>query len=302
MASPSHNGSETRRRIAAIVNRQDGPISRRQLLGAGLSHSAIDGRLSRGALFPVYVGVYKLSPASLSRRGQLWAALLALPGPGLISHGWAAWLWGIEDIGGRITLTVARRCQALPDSRIKIYRRGVGREDRSRRQGLPCTSVERTVIDLAPLGAKRAQRAFEEADRLDLLDAARMRAACDRAKGRPGIVRVRRLMEEWDRDRPTKRHLEGDFLDLCREHELPTPILNTYIAGWEVDAFWSDAKLAVEVDSYEYHGKDRSQFDRDREKGLGIAAAGIELIRLGDRDINHRRSKTAAILRRKLAA
>jgi very-short-patch-repair endonuclease len=57
------------------------------------------------------------------------------------------------------------------------------------------------------------------------------------------------------------------------------PLVNTRVAGFEVDFHWPKQKVVVEVDGYQFHGH-RGAFERDRRKGLVLAAAGIGVIRI----------------------
>ena len=60
-------------------------------------------------------------------------------------------------------------------------------------------------------------------------------------------------------------------------------MINTVIAGCEVDCAWPAAGLVVEVDGWAHH-RDRSAFERDRERDLRLQLAGQRVVR-----ITHRR-------------
>jgi hypothetical protein len=46
----------------------------------------------------------------------------------------------------------------------------------------------------------------------------------------------------------TGSEAERRFLELCRRHGLPPPQANLWIAPHDIDFFWPDARLAVEID------------------------------------------------------
>ena len=76
--------------------------------------------------------------------------------------------------------------------------------------------------------------------------------------------------------------------------------MNLVLHGCEVDCFWRDARLAVEVDGYAYHGSARA-FVRDRKRDSALAAAGIQVVRLSWQQLTEEREKTAVQLALALA-
>src|SRR3954454_14950432 len=97
------NGHERDVAIWALVGRQHGVISRRQLLALGLSSRQIERRIASGRLHPTWRGVYAVGRPLLGRCGRWMAAVLAC-GPGaVLSHGSAAAVWGFgTEQGGMI--------------------------------------------------------------------------------------------------------------------------------------------------------------------------------------------------------
>jgi very-short-patch-repair endonuclease len=51
------------------------------------------------------------------------------------------------------------------------------------------------------------------------------------------------------------------------------------VAGYEVDLFWPEQRLVVEIDGYQFHGHRRA-FERDRRKQMALVAAGFTVIRV----------------------
>ncbi|HEX6698272.1 MAG TPA: type IV toxin-antitoxin system AbiEi family antitoxin domain-containing protein, partial [Solirubrobacteraceae bacterium] len=80
--------------VRLIAARQQGIVSRPQLLAVGLDGSVIDRALRAGRLHRVHRGVYAtVAPELLTEEGHLVAALLAAGDGALLSHGTAAWRW-----------------------------------------------------------------------------------------------------------------------------------------------------------------------------------------------------------------
>jgi len=155
------------------------------------------------------------------------------------------------------------------------------------RGGLPITTVARTLFDLAEFTSlKRLESAWEEADRLSLLQLTAIEEVCERGYGRRALKPIRRLLAGARAATFTRSPLEDDFAAFCRAHHLPTPSFNTTVLGYEVDALWSRERLAAELDSWEFH-RHRAAFERDRARDTSLQVAGYRIVR-----ITHRRLKT----------
>lgn len=97
--------------IAGLAGRQQGVVSRRQLLAAGVSPEMIRHRRGRGRLHdlrPPIRGVYLVGHAVEAPLARERAALLACaPQPVVLSHRSAAVAWGIADpMPGPVDVTV----------------------------------------------------------------------------------------------------------------------------------------------------------------------------------------------------
>jgi very-short-patch-repair endonuclease len=77
----------------------------------------------------------------------------------------------------------------------------------------------------------------------------------------------------------TRSELERKFLALVKHAGLPLPSTNLFIEGYELDAYWSELRFAVELDTYEYHG-DEISFEEDRLRQEALKLVGIEMIRI----------------------
>ena len=54
--------------------------------------------------------------------------------------------------------------------------------------------------------------------------------------------------------RATHSDVERAFLELIARAGLPRPQTNVRIAGYEVDAYWPQFRLVVELDTFHSHG------------------------------------------------
>jgi len=157
-------------------------------------------------------------------------------------------------------------------------------QDRVSREGIPVTTVARTIFDFAEAAPFEALKgAAEEADRLKLLRLRELEEVCDRGRGRRALRPIRRLLAELRVPDEGRSPLEIRFPAFLRAHRLPAPVQNVHVLGHEVDALWPGAKLVVELDSWEHHGH-RAAFERDRARDPKLLIAGYRTVR-----ITHRR-------------
>jgi very-short-patch-repair endonuclease len=91
------------------------------------------------------------------------------------------------------------------------------------------------------------------------------------------------------------------LIDLVQAHSLPTPALNAWVAGHEVDALWDEERLIVELDGYEFH-RTRASFERDRRRDEDLQLAGYDVVRLTWSRLEREAENIARRLRRHLAA
>jgi predicted transcriptional regulator of viral defense system len=135
--------------LRVIVRQQSGVLSRQQVLRAGLSAETVRSKVKTGQWRRIYRGVYAVQPGHLSRRGELWAAVLAAGEGAVLSHETAAELHGIINKPSRIIhVTVPVKRTVTPIRGLKVHRsdRVLGR--RFPIGELPLTWREETVLDL----------------------------------------------------------------------------------------------------------------------------------------------------------
>ncbi len=286
-----------------LAENQYGVVSRRQLVAAGLSSQAIERRLETGRLVRLHRGVYAVGHRRLTQDGFWLAAALAAGPEAVLSHRDAAALHGLGRWGGgRIEVTTPHRSPTR--ERLRVYsRRALTGEDVTTVERIPVTSVERTLVDLADVITRdRLAAAFTAADRERKLDLGRLGAAIARTSGRrtPGRANLRAVLDEHAARgvQVTRSELEIALRRLVREHDLPSPRLNVWIPGMdvEVDALWHDERVAVEADGWRWHG-DRASFQRDRAKANALQLAGYRVLRFTHDDVVRRPAQTAATIR-----
>ena len=208
------------------------------------------------------------------------AAVLACGLEALLSHASGAALWEVRPTAGSLVDVTTPRSRN-GERGIRVHRvRALDPDDCTTHDGIPVTTVARTLLDLAEtVSPTQLQRAFEEADRLGLLDM----CAFERLFGRRGLKPLAALVEAHRGPAPmTRSELERRFLDLCRDTGLPTPVVNVKVAGMEVDMLWPEQRLVVELDGHAYH-RTRAAFERDRIRDAALQQAGHRVLRVTDR-------------------
>ena len=150
---------------------------------------------------------------------------------------------------------------------VRAYR-SLDRRDVTVRNGIPVTTVPRTLVDLSDvLTAHQLANVIHEAAFRKLFDERAVRAAIDQGQRPPQPPRAR--TRRWSSTRPAaparKSELEDRFLALTCKSGLPEPLVNTRIQDLEVDFHWPDLNLIVEVDG-PGHTRPRTQREDARTR------------------------------------
>jgi len=185
---------------------------------------------------------------------------------------------------------------------IELHRvRRLDNADRTKLEGLPITTVARTLVDLADvLDRRQLDRALHEAEVLRRLDLTALETALDRANGRRGVPLLAPLLAERTAAPPVRSELEHRFLELCRAAGIPAPRVNTTVCGHNVDALWPDARLIAELDGRAFHATARA-FEADPRRDTELLVAGYRTARFTWRRITREPDEVTAILRALLA-
>ncbi|MGA8216958.1 MAG: DUF559 domain-containing protein [Solirubrobacterales bacterium] len=290
---PSGMGLDAR--LAWLAGRQYNRISRRQLLGLGLSHTAIAHRVSTGRLAIVEQGVFAVAPVlPYDRWGRWMGATLTAP-RSVLSHASAAAAWGI--LGG----PGPRECVTRPGNggprvhgNVLAFRSSTLSGDVTTMQRIPITKVPRTLLDLARRGSSRAlARALREAVRLDLVTLQRLGDDLGRYRGRRGLRRLAAIVARYA-GLPLERARSGAevrAMELLRDAKRTLPQLNAQVAGEEADLSWPRARLIVEIDGGPFH----LDVGEDARKQARWEAAGWTVQRIPAEEVYERPYRLLAL-------
>lgn len=269
-------------RVLDIAARQHGVVTRTQIVAAGVTPRALQGRLESGRMRSLHHGIYLLGPLLPPRAREL-AAVLACGDGARASHRTAASLWELAtrpDWALPVEVKVpGHRVVRRPG--IRAYRiRGLEAHAPAHVHGVPATDAMETLLDLAAVvGGSDLERMVARAERGRLITVDDLSAAVDRHSGRRGVRALRSLLGREGGPAFTRSDLEDRFRDAVRRFQLPEPRFNIRVHGYEVDCFWPDVGLVVELDGAAYHRSWQSQ-QNDRRRDTDLATRGIHVIRL----------------------
>jgi hypothetical protein len=279
------------RRLAALALSQLGVFSRTQANRAGLSNRSVSRRVARGTWTRVLPGVYRAASTPESFRQKLLAACL-WAGPGaVISHRTAARLLGLEGLppmraGELVELTAPFGVRKKAPGVVLHQSRRLERHDRRAIDGIPVTSLARTLVDVsASLDEQRLSRALDSGlARHRFIDIGFLRREHRRlaTRGR----KVSRVLHALLMARsPSAPHLDSPlerrFAAMLRSSGLPRPVEHYEVTDGGrhvvVDFAYPSARLAIELQGVAYHSQPRD-VERDARRSAVLAAAGWRVI------------------------
>ncbi len=279
--------------LTPIARRQMGLITRDQAEQAGWPRRAWYRALAAKRLEPVHPRVARLPGAVPSQHQSILAAVLAV-GPGsMASHRSAAFLWTAEPGRDRfvdVTSKRGRRPVGLAGVTIHQPRDRVDLQP-IRWRGIDCTNPLRTLVDLGAVDPGAVAPTLTRLAIAGFVSPQAVRAVLERhaRPGRDGIRPLRQALDDWAFDhRPPDSELEIAMKRLVDEANLPTPVFHARVLGWEVDFLFVESGVVVECDGWETHGRDRDQFERDRQRDAEMVGAGYAVLRFTWRQVVRR--------------
>jgi predicted transcriptional regulator of viral defense system len=273
--------------IHTLAAQQFNRVSRAQLEALGMRNKGIRHRLESGLIVRVEPGVYAFPPVMNDDRGVWMGATLTAPRT-FLNRLSAACAWGVLErrppyetvvrhgTGGR------KRCGG-----IVIYRSTTLEGETTEFDGIPITSMPRTLLDIACFMSERAlARAVRESIRLKRTTMPELGDYLGRAHAREGSTRLARALARY-RGLPietAKSGAEIRALELLRDADRPMPRLNVHVAGEEADLSWHEVKLIIEIDGTPFH----QDVGADARKEAAWRAAGWQVERIASDDVYER--------------
>jgi very-short-patch-repair endonuclease len=229
------------------------------------------------------------------------AVLAARPGA-VLSHRAAAAMWDLRPSErSRPEVSTPRWCRRAG---IEVHRARLEPDEVTGIDGIPVTTVARTLLDLAAvLPRAQLERAMERAEALRLTDVVPLGALLERHRGHRGTAALREAVKDRLQPVLTRSELEERFLTFLDAHRLPRPEVNVDLRVGnrfvQADFLWRAQRLIVELDGHQTHGT-RAAFERDRERDRTLQAHGWRVVRITWRQLHEHPHAVAADLARLL--
>lgn len=266
---------------------------RAELVEAGFRKSRIDSWSRSGRIVKLFRAVYSYS-RDVECREAVWRAALVAAGPASALCGLSACeAWGIVEPRQRLPRRVdvavgsgASRClrgrsPALRQTTVRIVKRNLSPGDIQTINGLALTSPALALIDFAECASEREVRfAFLEACRLRRFGRQDVRLCYQRVANKRGASKLRPLLALWVPELKRIRSvLEGQFLLAWIERGLEMPKVNVRVSGYEVDLYWPQHGVVLELDGDAFHS-DPVQRGIDAEKQKHLESEGLIVFRV----------------------
>ena len=259
-----------------------------ELLEQGLNSRAIAALVRKGVLVRVRRGCYA--------RGSWWSGLktsgrrrqlvhahahgtrTTSAGGFVYSHTSGAslrrlHLWDVDEV---VHLTQSGRPSGISHGRdVVAHTRKLNSRDVAFVEGLPCTSLERTVVDCCLMfNLRQSIILIDHAARLGA-DLPLLREQCAALAGRNGVITLRHALELAD----PRSESAGESLtrELIHRLRIPAPelqyVVHTTLGHHRLDFAWRARKVALEFDGkskyFEYRPTQEVIYEeRRREKAL----------------------------------
>ncbi|MFB8230448.1 hypothetical protein [Cellulosimicrobium sp. NPDC055967] len=281
----------------------------------------IAAAVRRGTLVRVRRGVYAAPPASVApparrRRDAVVARAVALAGrlttDYWFSHSTAAvlhglWTWRLED---EVHVTqLGNPSVRRTDSGFRRHWTALPESDRCELDGLPITSLERTIVDCARSLSPTAGVVVADSGLRAGADVQKVTAVLDAAAGGRGVQRARRVLAEADprSESPGESVVRWLVVDAGLPHPEPNLAVTTWRGTYRLDVAWATYRVAVEFDgAVKYsggeYGDPRDRLLAEKTRHDALTEAGWFVLRvtwndLAEPDVLVRRIR-AALARR----
>ncbi|HZN13229.1 MAG TPA: hypothetical protein VFB78_03095 [Acidimicrobiales bacterium] len=270
-----------------------------------LSPAQLENELSSGRLIPHRRRVYRCRGAPGSYVQEVLAAILAIGlGAAVACRNTAARLHGIPDVPAVLVEVLTLRSKKPVLSGVRVHTSNyLPAHHVTLTHGVPATTVARTLVDLsACLSHETWARALRGAVRLGLTTYDEVYRARDemRARGRRRTTVVDETLTSLAGD-PGDSDGEAKLVRWLIEAGFPMPEQQLWVVGttgerFRLDLAYQAAKIDMEYDGVDAHGKPVDAFIEDRARDDSLTLSGYLVIRAT------KRTSRRTFLRRVFAA
>jgi hypothetical protein len=266
--------------LAQYTFANDGVFQRSTALAHGLTDRQIAGRIRSGHWVPVLPGVFRAASTPVTvhlvrRASLLWGgdgAVLAGQSAGVLLQ-----LDKVVEAQPEIIVGAGRHPRGAP---VKVRRAPLERDEVTEVDGFPCTSIGRSITDLAhPLDETALEAAIESARRRHGTSLPALWAHLDRRSGPGyfGAAKLRRVLDAIDPSAACESVFEVKVARLLRASALPRAVRQYWIRiggrSDRVDFAWPEWRVALECDGRSYH-----DFQNDRTRWRALGSSGWRVL------------------------
>lgn len=278
---------DTDSRLLALFRSQAGVITRAQVSALGVTDRQISYRLGTGLWVAVRRGVYRHVLFDESEAMRVHA--LTLGGRAFVSHRHAAKLHGLDPVLMRCPeVTSSRRIHDSFEGVIIHQTTQFRRNDIVWNDGLPVSTVERTIMDCAAVEPQlwKTMALIDSAREAGLTDLTKLHGCLEThaRRGRDGTVRFRRALSLIAANElPAASPFSRQVAESIHAAGLPYPYIEEEIRSSDgrrlarVDLSFDEAVL-IFLDGFAYHGRRRAQTNRDRQQRQVLRSAGYVVL------------------------
>jgi hypothetical protein len=279
--------------LARMAAEHHGVFTLAEARERGVSSDALTQRLRRGLIQRREPGVYVFASAPTTWHQAVLVACRAEGG--WASHRTAGVVWGLDGFRPGVIEVLTPRWKRRPNRSIRVHEtRCFDRSDQAEVDGIPVTSVERTVADLgAVLPFDRVEMAMTDAinRRMTSPEALWVCLDCLDVPGRPWIAPLRRVVGPLVGGPVEVRsnRFEGRMTRVLVAAGLPAPDEQVEIRRPDgsligrVDHLYAHERIVIECDGAKHFAAARRRRDQRRDREL--VALGYRVLRFGWEDL-----------------
>lgn len=270
--------------MRGVAERQHGLLRRHQALELGVSNGELKTKVKTRRLVPLHPGVYHLDSVMPTWRTEVLAAVFAAGPDALASHRTAGVLYGLDAVYGKV-IEVTVPFNEEPEPSGVIVHRTRRANPLTVVDGIACTSIEKTLMDLGPIiGERNLYKATRSAIHMNLTSADKLDLSIGLFGGR-GVTgtRLARTVFHRVRDDESGSVAEIDLAWVIEDAPIPRPVqqLRIPVSSTEnayPDFAWQDRMRIVEADGFGAHGTPE-QLENDLRRQNRLMEMGWEIRR-----------------------
>lgn len=276
--------------VKTVAQSQHGLLRRGQALELGGTQAEIEWRLQSKRLDQLHPGVYHLDAITPTWNTEVLAGVFAAGPDAAASHRTAGVLYELDAVYG-LVIEVTVPFNEEPEPRQVVVHRTRRPTPVSVVAGIPVTSIERTLLDLAPvIGQRNLYKATRSAVHKNLTTPEKLDQAIRLFGGR-GVkgTRAARGAFRSVADDESESVAEINLAALLDHPGIPRPVQQLRVRLFTTenaypDFAWPDRMRIVEADGFGAHGTP-DRFESDLRRQNRLMELGWEIRRFTAKEI-----------------